>query len=73
MRGKLLGLVLVAVAGAAQLGCRACQNCYDHAPPVIGAECGACGGYRAGSCVSASSTPHMVAEAPGLAEEMIVR
>ncbi|MEQ8846406.1 hypothetical protein [Botrimarina sp.] len=74
MRNRtLLGLVLVAAAGVAQLGCRACASGYDYASPVSGAACGACGGCRAGSSLSASGEPYVVAEAPGLADETVAR
>ncbi|QDT68306.1 hypothetical protein MalM25_12270 [Planctomycetes bacterium MalM25] len=62
---SILALILLAVAGAGQLGCRACQNCHDYASPVAGAACGECQGCRSGSCLSGEPTAvPMVAEAP---------
>lgn len=51
---SILALVLLALAGVSQVGCRMCQNGFDYASPVAGAACGGCQGCRAGSCVSTS-------------------
>lgn len=63
---SIVALILVALAGASQLGCRACQSCHDYGSPVAGAACGGCGGCRAGTCVGSTATTGlpMVAEAP---------
>lgn len=62
---SILALILLAVAGASQLGCRACQSCYDYSSPVAGAACGGCHDCRSGSCLAGepSETP-VVAKAP---------
>ncbi len=52
---SILVLVLAVAAGAAQLGCRACQNPYDYSSPVSGASCGGCNECRAGSYAAANS------------------
>ena len=58
-------VVLAALAGAAQLGCRACQNPYDYSSPVAGASCGGCNECRAGTYAAAQAGGHtVVAEAP---------
>ncbi|MEM6798617.1 MAG: hypothetical protein AAF589_03805 [Planctomycetota bacterium] len=44
-----IALVGVAVAGIAQVGCRACGTCHDYSPPVADCHCNACGGGRSGS------------------------
>ncbi|MEO0530157.1 MAG: hypothetical protein AAF266_06205 [Planctomycetota bacterium] len=62
---SLLALVLVAIAGASQIGCRACQSCHDYSSPLAGADCGGCNECRSGSCVSTpTQSASMVAEAP---------
>lgn len=62
---SIVVLVLAAVAGAAQLGCRACQNPYDYSSPVSGTGCGGCNECRAGSYAAAQAGKHsVVAQAP---------
>lgn len=41
--GKFLAAALVLVAGAAQIGCRACCTPYDYSSPVAGCQCNSCG------------------------------
>lgn len=72
-KSSVLAFLLVAVGGVAQIGCRACSNCYDYAPPVMGAECGGCQGCRSGSCLSGEPGAAHVAEAPGQADETYIR
>lgn len=67
----LLAVLLVALAGAAQIGCRTCSNCYDYAPPVSGAECGGCQGRRSGSCLTGEPGPAHVAAAPGQGDAIV--
>ena len=66
MRKPSIAVVLLAaVAGAAQLGCRACQNPYDYSSPVSGACCGGCNECGAGTYAAARAGGHtVVAEAP---------
>lgn len=62
---SIVVLILTAVAGASQLGCRACQNPYDYSSPVAGACCGGCNECRAGSYAAANAGGHtVIAEAP---------
>ena len=52
--GKSLALALTLIAGAAQLGCRACGTCHDYDPPVANCNCNCCGdtGGRSGSVLA---------------------
>ncbi|TWT95912.1 hypothetical protein Pla108_29890 [Botrimarina colliarenosi] len=62
---SIVALMLATAAGAAQMGCRACQNPYDYSSPVAGAACGGCHECRAGSYAAAKVGGHSaVAEAP---------
>lgn len=52
---KVFALSLTLLAGAAQLGCRACGTCHDYDPPVANCQCNACGTGRSGSAIGGYS------------------
>lgn len=51
-----LALILLAVAGMSQVGCRMCQSGFDYASPVAGASCGGCNTCRSGTRLSTDAS-----------------
>jgi len=54
LSGKSLALALTLLAGASQLGCRACGTCHDYDSPVANCNCctDGCGSGRSGSALA---------------------